>query len=223
MQRQKIIAALALLATALLLLVLAAGSAAQGQGQKNDRLENVNIGNIDTMYHAVVVTGTDSESLTFNILNTVIKGKDGSVLSKDLTTPIQVQYFYSNDTVKHGVKDKAAYEELQGFSRTDYNSATINVAGASAVIAAKNITVRKQDGSTEFQVAGFSVYLPDGTAKSYKLDTPVKAVISREKKTTTVAGNPQFRAALQDALKGGTKFPANAAPIKIKDIDAKIK
>jgi hypothetical protein len=218
--RQKIIAALALLATASLLLVLAAGSAAQGQGQK---LENVNIGNIDTIYHAVVVTGTNNESLTFNVLNTVIKGKDGSVLTKDSTPPMPVQYFYANDTVKHGAKNRTAYEELQGFTRTNYDSATINVAGASAVVAAKGITVRKLDNSAELQVTGFSVYLPDGTANSYKLDTPVKAVMSLDNKTMTATGNPQFRAALQDALKGGTKFPANAAPIKIKDIDAKIK
>jgi hypothetical protein len=153
----------------------------------------------------------------------VIKGKDGSVLTKDLALPVPVQYFFSNDTVKYGAKNRTAYEELQGFARTDYNTATINVAGASAVLVGKNITVRKQIRGAEFQITGFSVYLPDGTVKSYKLETPVKAVISQDNKPTTVTGNPPLRAALQDAFKGGAKFPANAAPVKIKDIDAKIK
>jgi len=215
------IAALALLATASLLIVFMASSAAQGQDQK--KLETVNPANMDTMYHAVVLTGMSGDSLTFNVLNTVLKGKDGSVLSKTLTPPTSVQYFYSNDTIKYGAEKRTALAELQGYTRTDYNTATIDVAGASAVIAAKNMAVSPKDGGIELQVTGFSVYLPDGTAKSYKLDTPIEAVITKDQKIMTATGNPQFRADLQDASKVGAKFPANAAPVKIKDIDAKIK
>lgn len=219
--RRKMMTVLALLATILLLLVLVACSAVQGQGQK--KLETLNPGNIDTMYHAVVVTGMSSDSLTFNVLNTVLKGKDGSVLSKTLTPPTSVQYFYANDTIKYGAENRTALAELQGYARTDYNTATIDVAGASAVMAVKNMAMSPKDGGVEFQVTGFSLYLPDGTAKSYKLDTPIKAVITKDQKIMTAKGNPQFRADLQDASKGGAKFSANAAPVKIKDIDAKIK
>jgi hypothetical protein len=213
--------ALAFLAVASILLTLAASSAVKGQDQK--KLETLNPANMDTMYHAYVVTGRSSDSLTINVLNTVIKNKDGSILTKDLTPPTTIQYFYANDTMKYGTENRMTLGELQGFTRTDYNAATINVAGASAVMAAKNISMSPKDGGMELQITGFSVYLPDGTAKTYKFDTPLKAVISQDGKIMPTTGNQQIRTALQDIFKGDAKFPANAAPVKIKDIDAKIK
>jgi hypothetical protein len=219
--RRKIIIALASLAVASIFLVLVASLAVQGQGQK--KLETLNPANMDTMYHAYAVTGTSGDSVTLNVLNTVVKNKDNSVLTKDLTPPTPVQYFYANDTVKFGGQNRMTLGELQGYARTDYDAATINVAGASAVMAAKHVGVSMKDGGVEFQIPGFTVYLPDGTVKTYKFDTPLKASMALGSTTMSTAGNPQLKAALQDIAKEGAKFPANAAPIKIKDIDAKIK
>jgi hypothetical protein len=214
-------AALAILATISLLLGLMASSAVQGQGQK--KLETLNPANMDTMYHAYVVTGTSGDSVTLNVLNSVVKNKDGSVLAKDLTPPTPIQYFYANDTVKLGSKDRMTLGELQGYTKEDYDTATINVAGASAVMAAKHVGASMKDGNIQFQIPGFSVYLPDGTVKTYKFDTPLTASMAPGSTTMTTTGNPQLKAAIQDIAKEGVKFPANAAPIKIKDIDAKIK
>jgi hypothetical protein len=217
------IVALALFATVALLLVLAAGAAAQSQSQMSAKLENVDPTNIDTFYHAIAVTGASSDSISFNVLNTVVKTKDGSVLTKDYTPPVSVQYYYANDTVKYGDKTLSGYEEFQGYTRTDYNAATINVAGASAVIAGKDITVSPKDGGIEFQIGSFSMYMPDGSARSYKLQPPVKSVMATGQGPMAVTVTPQLRAAMMDAMKGGAKFPVNAAPVSIKDIDAKIK
>ncbi|HEY3422142.1 MAG TPA: hypothetical protein VGK13_03210, partial [Methanocellaceae archaeon] len=86
---------MALFTAASLLLVLAAGAAAQGQSQTSAKPENVDPGNIDTFYHAIVVTGTSGDSMSFNVLNTVVKNKDGSVLTRDFTPPVPVHYFYA--------------------------------------------------------------------------------------------------------------------------------
>jgi hypothetical protein len=212
---------MAVLAAVALLFALTASSAVQGQ--QSGELKNVNPANMDTMYHAVVVTDMSSDSLAFNVLNSVVKNKDGSVLTKDLTPPMSVRYFYANDTVVHGGNGQAVSNEFQGYSSTDYDSATINVAGASAVIAGKGFNVSMRDGGMEFQVASFSAYMPDGTVKSYKLDTPIRATMSQDGKTMTAKGTPQLRAALQEIFSSGAKFPADAAPIKVKDIDARIR
>ncbi len=213
---------MALFTTASLLFALVAGAAAQGQGQVSAKQENVDPGNIDTFYHAIAVTGVGGDAISFNVLNTVVKNKDGSVLIKEYAPPISVQYFYANDTIKYGDKALSGYEEFQGYTRTDYNAATINVAGASAVIAGKDIIVSPKDGGIEFQIGGYSMYMPDGTARSYKLEPVVKSVMATGKGPMTITVTPQLRAAMLDALKGGAKFSANATPIKIKDIDTKI-
>jgi hypothetical protein len=216
-------ATLALFAMVSLLLALSAGAVAQGQSQMSAKTENVDPKNIDTFYHAIAVTGASGDALSFNVLNTVVKTKDGSVLTKDYTPPIQVQYFYANDTLKYSDKALSGYEEFQGYIRTNYNAATINVAGASAVMAGKDITVSPKDSGIEFDIGSFALYMPDGTARSYKLQPPVKSVMATGKGPMTVAVTPQVKAAMMDALKSGAKFPANAAPVKIKDIDAKMK
>lgn len=220
MLKQKMIVALAFFAMASLLLALSAGAVAQGQDQK--KLETLNPMNMDTMYHTYVVTDKSGDSVTFNILNSVIKNKDGSILAKDLTPPTPVQYFYANDTLVFGAQNRMTLGELQGYAREDYDTATINVAGASGVMAAKHMDTAMKDGAIQFQVPGFSVYLPDGTVKTYTFDTPLKASMSPGITTMTTKGNPQLTAALKELATLDTKFPANAAPVKIKDIDAKM-
>lgn len=183
---------------------------------------------IDTVYHAVQVTDMTGDSISFNILNSAVKGKSGNVTTMNYTTPLAVKYYFANDTAvftkaRAGAKDKSAWKGRHRPPKVGYNDAAINVAGASAVVAMKNITMMRLDNNTtQVQFSAFSVYLPDGTVKSYKLDTPVKAIRSRADRSMKVTGTPQFRADLQDALKGGAKFPASAAPVLLKTIDSKM-
>lgn len=227
MQKQKIIIALALFLVASLMLASIAAVASQDAKVKDLKMGGKKKWDIDTVYHTVQVTGMTGDSATFNILSSAVKGKSGNVTMMNYTTPIAVQYYFSNDTAvmsktKMGMKNRT-WMKGQRPPRVGYNDAAVNVAGASAVIAMKNITMKRLDNNTsEVQFAAFSVYLPDGTAKSYKLDTPVKATKSRVDRSMKVTGNAQFRADLQDALKGGAKFPANAAPVPLKSIDAKM-
>ena len=228
MQRQKIKIALALFLAASLVLVSVAAVASQdsnvkdlrwGGGHKN--------GGIDTVYHTIQVTGADANSVTFNILGSAVKTKTGNVSIMNHTAPLGVTYYFANDTAvfanrKGDMKNKTA-GKFHRPPMVSYNDAKINIAGASAVIAMKNMAVnRLADNTTEVQFSAFSVYLPDGTGKTYKLDTPVKIDRSKADKTVKITGSKQFRADLQDALKGGAKFPANAAPVPLKTIDSKM-
>jgi hypothetical protein len=79
---------------------------------------------------------------------------------------------------------------------------------------------KDKNGST-MQFTGMSVYLPDGSVKSYTYTKPVQVVKSWKDKTARIIADATFWSNMQDALKGGAKFPANAAPVPLKTIDAK--
>jgi len=214
----KVVLTLFIVASLLLALVplaMSKGMDAQGWKGKGERLKN-----IDEVYESIAYMGTKDGVTTLNILNAAVKDKSGNVTMMNFTKPITAQYFSSNNTFVVTKPDKTAWKGLKPV-KTDYNSATINPSGASGVVALKNITMLKMDNKTaEFQFSGVSVYLPDGSVKSYTFTTPVKAVKSWKDMTTKI-DNPAVVADMQDAFKGGTKFPANAAPVPLKTIDAK--
>lgn len=214
----KVVLALFIVASLLLALVptaMSKGMDAQGWKGKSEKLKN-----IDEVYESIAFMGSKDGVTTINILNAAVKDKSGNVTVMNFTKPITAQYFSSNNTFVVTKVNKTG-EKRQKPVRTDYNSATINPAGASGVVALKNITMLKMDNKTaEFQFTGLSVYLPDSSVKSYTFTTPVKIVKSWSNMTTTI-DNPMVMADLQDALKGGAKFPANAAPVPLKTIDAK--
>ena len=100
------------------------------------------------------------------------------------------------------------------------NSSTIKVAGTSAVLGLSDFNIECK--TKDYTIASFSkmsVYLPDGTVRSYNLSRPVKVIKSMERKTAVWDAYPAFSKALGDALKGGTTFPADAAPVKVADYD----
>lgn len=175
---------------------------------------------VDEIYAAIKVTGATNSSATYDIMNIAIKGKDGKVVTMSPATPISGTYYFANDTAVIPLSNKTGvgrHKPVMG----DYSNATINVAGASAVIAMKNVTtVKHAKGNFETQFTGLSVYLPDGSTKSYTLTTPVRIVGTKDKKTVTVIANPAMRADIRDALAGNATFPANAAPVPLKTIDA---
>ncbi len=218
MQRRTINILLAIFVTASLLLVLAPGALSQGMHRANNTTK---AWNVDEMYSAIKVTGMTNYSASYDIMNAVIKSKEGKVGTMDFVKPISGQYFFSNDTGFITMGNKTG-EKKNKPAEGDYNNATIKVAGASAVMVKKNITVTKHDkNGFEMQFTGLSVYLPDGTEKSYMLSKPVTVIGTKDTKTMKVIGSPELRADIQDALKGGATFPANAAPVSLKTIDSK--
>ena len=224
MQKRTIYVVLALLFAALLVYAIAPGAISQGAhpGNKSGKMMN-----IDESYAAIVVTGVSDQSATYQVLSIGFKTKDNKAGVKNLKKPISAQYFFSNNTVLISgdhMYNKTGNKTWKHHNHTlvDYKNATINVAGASAVIAKKNVTVLKHDNtSIEIQFTGMSVYLPDGTTKSYTFTTPVKVVFSKKDKKATITGDPAFSADIRDGLKSvstGKKFPANASPVPLSKI-----
>ena len=196
-------------------MAMSRGMNAQGWKGKGEMMKNV-----DEVYESIAYMGTKDGVTTLNIMNAAIKDKSGNVTLLNFTKPVSARFYSSNNTFVVTKPEKMTGERKKPM-KTDYNSATINPSGASGVVALKNITMLKMDNKTaEFQFSGLSVYLPDGSVKSYTFTTPVKAVKSWKDMTTKI-DNPAVIADMQDALKGGAKFPANAAPVSLKTVDAK--
>ena len=224
MQRRTIYIVLTLLVAALLLYAIAPGAISHGAllGNKSGKMMN-----IDESYAAIVITGVNDQSATYQVLSMGFKTKDNKAMVKSLKKPMTAQYFFSNNTVLISgdhMCNKTGNKTWKHHDHTlvDYKNATINVAGASAVIAKKNVTVLKHDNaSTEMQFTGMSVYLPDGTTKSYTFATPVKVVFSKKDKKATISGDPAFNADIREGLKAvsiGQKVPGKrSAGTAIKD------
>jgi hypothetical protein len=175
----------------------------------------------DELYHAIKVTNSTNGMVNFDILSTGIKGKDGQVITMKQTTPKSGTYYFANDTavIPFGKSDKT--NKTRGAAvKGDYSNATINVAGGSAVIAMKNLTMTgKGKGSFGLQFTELGVYLPNGTTKTYKLSAPASVMKSADNSSMMIVGNPSVRAALQDALMSGATFKANAKPVMLKTVD----
>lgn len=220
MQKRTVKVVLTLLIVASLLLVLVPPAMSKGMDAQGWKGKSEKMKNIDGVYESIAYMGSKDGVTTLNILNVAIKDKSGNVTVMNFSKPITAQYFSSNNTFVV-TKENKTMGERKKLMKTDYNSATIDPSGASGVVAFKNITMLKMDNKTaEFQFSGVSVYLPDGSVKSYTYTTPVKVVKSWREKTAKI-DNPKVVADLQDAFKGGAKFPANAAPVPLKTIDAK--
>ena len=177
----------------------------------------------DELYHVIKVTNTSNGLVNFDILSTAIKGKDGQVFTMTQTTPKSGTYYFANDTavIPFGNKTNKTDRTREKPVKSDYRNATINVAGGSAVVAMKNLTmVGKGKGSFGLQFTDVGVYLPNGTAKTHKLSAPARIAKSPDNSSMMIVGNPSVRSAFQDALMGGTTFPANAKPVMLKAVDA---
>ncbi len=76
----------------------------------------------------------------------------------------------------------------------DYaNKTSIPVAGANAVVALQDFKMTgaaKGKGTYDVQFGTVTVYLPNGTAKTMKLDKPVKMSVSLDKMKVMITGNP---------------------------------
>ena len=101
------------------------------------------------------------------------------------------------------------------------NMSSIPVAGASAVVALQDFKMTgaaKGKDKYDFQFGTVTVYLPNGTGRTMKLDKPVKMSFSADQMKLTIAGNPTMANMMMGMFKPGVTFPANANPVRINDI-----
>jgi hypothetical protein len=111
---------------------------------------------------------------------------------------------------------------LPATATIDYaNKTSIPVAGANAVVALQDFKmtgVAKGKGTYDVQFSTVTVYLPNGTAKTMKMDKPVKMTVSLDKMKVMVTGNPTMAKMMAALFKSGAKFDAGAQPVKVNDI-----
>jgi hypothetical protein len=96
------------------------------------------------------------------------------------------------------------------------NNSPIPVAGTNAVVALRNITnMGAAKGKFTFQFKTVSVYMPNGTAKTYNLDRPVKVSYSVDQNTVTTQADPSFTRMMSDLFITGGMFPADSPPVRL--------
>lgn len=190
------------------------------------------------------VTGT---SATFDVIGQAIRTADGRATARNFTRPMTGEYFFDNDTAIISGGDRpprgeramagprGRHRAMEAGNRSPgergpppggprpvmgyYNNTTLDVAGATAVVAMKNITGFTYGNRThQFQFTDMPVYLPDGSATTHKLSTPVTVTMAN--RTITVKANPEVRSIMQGFIGSGNRFPTNAGPVKLTDIDA---
>ena len=113
---------------------------ALSQGQDRDLRKRGKAWAPDTIYNVVSVTGANDASVSFDILASMIKGKDGKVVFMNDSTKRSGTYYFANDTAVIPFASKTDKKRLKPVI-VDYSNATINVAGASAVVGLKNISM----------------------------------------------------------------------------------
>lgn len=169
----------------------------------------------------ITVTDMTGDSTSFTVNGMAIEGKKGIVMVVTMDKPLTGKYNMTND-MAYVAHDPMAMGGMN--IRVDKaNNTTLPVAGASAVLGLEKIKVNYV--SKDYSIAEFgrmSVYTPDGAVKTYDLEKPVKVIKSKGRKTVVWDAYPGFTKALADALKGGTTFPADAAPLKLMDYSASI-
>jgi len=213
----RIVLTLLVVASLAALIVPVALSQGQGPGMKNRR------GTAwvpDEIYNVVSITGATDSSISFEILGSAIKGKDGKVVFMNESAKRPGTYYFANDTAVIPFVNKTDKQRPRPVIG-NYSDASVNVAGASAVLTMKNITMTGAGkGERGAQFTGLGVYLPDRTAKSYTLATPARIMRSADNMSMMIVGNPSMRAAMQDIQASGARFPADAKPVMLKEIDA---
>jgi hypothetical protein len=116
----------------------------------------------------------------------------------------------------------SAADALPAMVSVDYsNRSAIPVAGASMVIALQDFKMTgmpKGKGMYNFQFGSITAYLPDGTAKSLKLDKPLRLSMNMDQMKLSFEGSPTLVSWMTGLYKPGVTFPAGAAPVRLNDI-----
>lgn len=210
--QMKSIRTLSALSLVLVMLVsLAPGAMAHGEYRAHDWMKSHDIECIDIVK---TVTGTSGDRVTFNVPSMAIKGKEGEVASFSFPTPLDGSY---NTTAGMGFIS-TRNGKTSDVAIRPYVNATLNVAGASAVMSMKGIKVLlKEDDYFIFEFHKLGLYMPDGTGMEYKLEKPVKVIYSKDRKMLVIDAYPELTNSMS-GIYTGAKFPADAPPMLVKDI-----
>lgn len=202
---------LALSLVLVLLLALVPGAMAHGEYRAHDWMKSHEIERIDIVK---TVTGTSGNSVTFDVPGMAVKGKEGEVASFTFPTPLDGRY---NTTAGMGfISTKNS--KTSDIAIRPYANATLNVAGASAVMSMKGIKVLlKEDDYFIFEFHKLGLYLPNGKGMEFKLEKPVKVIYSKDRKMLVIDAYPELTDSMSGTYTGAT-FPASAQPVLIKDI-----
>jgi hypothetical protein len=217
MRKTKIL--LALLVVGSLLLIAATGAVSRNVGTQTMAAKGTS--SIDEIYYTIKDTGAKDGHYTFDVKEVAVKTRDGNVAMFKLTKPLVVDYSYSADKfvmpMKGQLMDMSAKPMV-----TSYDKANIDVAGASAVVALKDIKMLKQEKNMiDLSFGSMSIYLPSGAVKSYTLSTPAKFEGNMQTGTITISGSSAIRPGIQEAVKGMGTFQANAPAVPLSKVDAK--
>ena len=235
MQRTvKLVLALAIVASLVLGLVPVAMSADGQRAGGSNRTWSPPV----EAYMVISAKNVTPDVAYFDVTSHAVRMADGKAVSRDFTVPLAGQYYFGNDTAiikmnkpskakvmwdnktRHRPGSRLGGPGGEGGRRpamVDYGNATLNVAGTSAVVAMKDLS--KAGDNRTLQFSNMNVYLPNGSLSAYRLSTPVTT--SMHNRTMTFVGNPETGAIMRGLFASTDRFPANAGPVRLTDIDAK--
>lgn len=161
------------------------------------------------------VTGMTGDTVSFEVPTVAITGKEGKVATMTFPTPLTGAY-----NLRYG----GGYISMQGARSADIavrpiSNATMNIAGASMVASMKDIKVLSDDrDSFSFEYRKMGLVLPDGTAREYYLDKPVKVTYSKDRRMVLIDAYPSIGDITAYAYTNNARFPGDTAPIGIQEM-----
>ncbi|HEY3272803.1 MAG TPA: hypothetical protein VGJ92_03515 [Methanocella sp.] len=121
-----------------------------------------------------------------------------------------------------GMGTIAMSDALPATATIDYtNRTSIHVSGSNAVVALQDFKMTgagRGQGNMNFQFGSITAYLPDGTARSMKLDRPIRMSANLDTLKLTIDANPAAAGMIGNMLKSGATFPSGATPVRLNDI-----
>ncbi len=219
MERANIIKiSLALIAMASIMLAFSAPALADQYAGDGDK-PSMDKGKYDRMgkepkdvYMTIAVDGMTDNTATFSVMNMAMKGKEDKAVLIMPSAPLTGTYNMTNDM---GYISTASFMPATMTIDT-VNKTSVPVAGASAVMGMHDMKVMVKDKDYKvFKFGEVSFLTPNGTAKTYKLDKPVRVIYSEDRKMVVMDAYPSFTQRMSEAFGAGDKFPADAMPMPI--------
>ena len=167
------------------------------------------------MILSIVAGPTKDGNMTFTVPSMGLVGSRGNATLTSFTVPLPGSFDNSSGT------GMISMENCKGANRTRsaVSTVAIPVAGTTAIIAIEGFNLTgdaKKGHGMEFNKV--VVELPDGTMKSYNLNTPASISGSQSTKTIHIEANQGLTGIMADIFKSGRTFPSDAPPAALKDI-----
>lgn len=195
----------------MMLVSLVPGAMAHSEYRGHEWMKSHDIECIDIVK---TITGTSGDHVTFNVPAMAVKGKEGEVATFTFPTPLEGSYNTSADMGYISTRNA----KTSDIAIRPFANATLNVAGASAVMSMRGIKVLlKEDDLFVFEFHKIGMYLPDGKGREYKLEKPIKVIYSKDRKMLVIDAYPGLTGSMSGAFTGAT-FPSDARPVLVRDI-----